>query len=375
MCSMMKKQQAKILKYSVGIDASSEDMKFCFSTIDEQQHVTQKGSRKFNNTEGEARQSAEWIEKYRKDKTIPMVITIEATGTYYENFAFYFHKAGYAVSVVLASHARDYMKSCGLKSKTDKIDAWGLSRMGAERSLPVWQPLSEYVYRLRSLTRKRKQLNDIRTATLNQDHATQFSMYELKEVEQVNEGLAKQLNEHIRQVDIAIDEILQEQQGLKEKVEMIVEKIAGVGKLTLVTLLAETGCFELFESIAQLISYSGYDVIEDESGKRTGSTRISKKGNSYIRYALYMPALNVVRWKVKPFEDLYTRVLERNPKLKKKANVAVQRKLLIILYTLWKKDKAFNPEYSQTTIGEKEPESSFGKKDQADETLEEKQRA
>lgn len=362
MCIIMEKEQAKILKYSVGIDASSEDMKLSFSTIDEKQVVTQKASRKFNNTLNDAQQSQGWIEKYRKDKAIPLVITIEATGTYYENFALFLYKAGYHVSVVLASNARDYMKSCGLKSKTDKIDAWGLSRMGAERCLPAWQPMSEYIYRLRSLTRKRKQLNDIRTATLNQHHATQFSMYETNEVEEVNRGLAKQLDEHIKQIDVAIDEILQEQEGLKEKVEMIVNSITGVGKLTLVTLLAETGCFELFESISQLIGYSGYDVIEDESGKRIGKTKISKKGNSYIRYALYMPALNVVRWKVKPFEDLYSRVLERNPKLKKKANVAVQRKLLIILYSLWKKGEKFNPEYGTKPIGEKEPEPSFAKK-------------
>jgi transposase len=372
---MMKKQQLKILKYSVGIDASSEDMKLSFSTIDEKQAVTEKASRKFNNTLSDVQQSKDWIEKYRKDQSIPLVITIEATGTYYENFALFLHKAGYHVSVVLASQARDYMKSCGLKSKTDKIDAWGLSRMGAERCLAAWQPLSEYIYRLRSLTRKRKQLNDVRTATLNQHHATQFSMYETNEVEEVNQGLAKQLDEHIKQIDVTIDQILQEQEGLKEKVELIVDSITGVGKLTLVTLLAETGCFELFESISQLIGYSGYDVIEDESGKRIGKTKISKKGNSYIRYALYMPALNVVRWKVKPFKDLYARVLERNPKLTKKANVAVQRKLLIILYTLWKKGEKFDPQYEPKIIGEKEPEPSFGKKDEMIEVLEEKKRA
>jgi transposase len=200
-------------------------------------------------------------------------------------------------------------------------------------------------------------------------------MYETNEVEEVNQGLAKQLDEHIKQIDVTIDQILQEQEGLKEKVELIVDSITGVGKLTLVTLLAETGCFELFESISQLIGYSGYDVIEDESGKRIGKTKISKKGNSYIRYALYMPALNVVRWKVKPFEDLYARVLERNPKLTKKANVAVQRKLLIILYTLWKNGEKFDPHYKPQIIGEKEPEPSFGKKDEMIEVLEEKKRA
>lgn len=371
----MAKQQCRLLKYSAGIDASSEDMKISFSVIDEKQCVTQKASRKFLNTLNGAEQSEAWIEKYYKDKTIPLVITMEATGTYHESFALYLHKKGYHVSVVLASHARQYMKSSGLKSKNDKIDAWGLSKMGAERCLPKWQPLPEPIYRLRSLTRKRKQLNDVRSATLNQYHANQYCMYDTEQVADINSNLVEQIEEHIQQIDEAIDVILEEQEGLKEKIEMIVDSITGVGKLTLVTLLAETGCFELFESIAQLISYAGYDVVEDQSGRRIGKTKISKKGNSYIRYALYMPALSVVRWKVKPFSDLYERVLERNPKLKKKANVAVQRKLLIILYILWKKEEKFDANHLQIAIREEELKPSFGSITQEQNEMEERKRA
>ena len=74
------------------------------------------------------------------------------------------------------------------------------------------------------------------------------------------------------------------------------------------TIVAETNGFELFHSQAQLTSYAGYDVIENQSGQRKGKTRISKKGNSHIRKALYFPALNVVTHEVKTFSDLYHRV-------------------------------------------------------------------
>ena len=72
-----------------------------------------------------------------------------------------------------------------------------------------------------------------------------------------------------------------------------------------------------------------------------------------------MPALNMVTYKVKPFVDLYERVYSKT-NIKMKGYVAVQRKLLVILYTLYKKNEKFDDQYQQKTIGEKEPEPSFG---------------
>ena len=56
-----------------------------------------------------------------------------------------------------------------------------------------------------------------------------------------------------------------------------------------------------------------------------------------------MPAFSVVTYKTGPFFELYERVYNRT-KIKMKAYVAVQRKLLILIYTLWKKNESFRPE-------------------------------
>ena len=61
---------------------------------------------------------------------------------------------------------------------------------------------------------------------------------------------------------------------------------------------------------------------------------------------LYMPALNVVRLKVDAFRVFYERLYERN-KIKMKSYVAVQKKILILLYTLWKTNMPFVPGYNQ----------------------------
>ena len=55
-----------------------------------------------------------------------------------------------------------------------------------------------------------------------------------------------------------------------------------------------------------------------------------------------MPALNVVRLKVDAFKVFYERLYDRN-KIKMKSYVAVQKKILVLLYTLWRTDKPFIP--------------------------------
>ena len=57
-----------------------------------------------------------------------------------------------------------------------------------------------------------------------------------------------------------------------------------------------------------------------------------------------MPALTTVRWEETVFKNLYDRVYSRT-KIKMKGYVAVQKKLLIMIYVLWKKDVAFDPDF------------------------------
>ena len=97
-------------------------------------------------------------------------------------------------------------------------------------------------------------------------------------------------------------------------------------------------------------------MIENQSGKHTGKTKISKKGNSHIRRILYMPALVAIQHEQQPFTDLYNRVYERT-KIKMKGYVAVQKKLLIYIYTLWKNNASFD--LSIRTSGNDEPKHLF----------------
>jgi len=160
----------------------------------------------------------------------------------------------------------------------------------------------------------------------------------------VTEGLHKiiaEVDSQIKQATLAIEQALQKDPVIWQKVQQI-NVIKGLGLISIATVIAETDGFALFENQAQLVSYCGYDVVRNQSGKRQGGTRISKAGNSRIRRILFMPAFNVVKYNVTPFIQLYERVYHRTI-IKMKAYVAVQRKLLIIIFVLWKKGEAFDP--------------------------------
>ncbi|MCP4972035.1 MAG: IS110 family transposase, partial [Arcobacter sp.] len=69
-------------------------------------------------------------------------------------------------------------------------------------------------------------------------------------------------------------------------------KIKGLGFISVVTAVAETNGFELVNNLKQLTSYAGLDVVFNDSGIKKGKTSISKKGNKFLRKAVFMPALS-----------------------------------------------------------------------------------
>lgn len=235
------------------------------------------------------------------------------------------------------------MESLGYKSKNDTIDARGLAQMGAERSLPFWQRPSESIYMLRSLCREHASLQDKLTEIRNQihalDHAYMKNTRSYKRLESQLKFFKKQ--EETTKKDI--EKTIRNDKELLAKVENITA-INGVGLISVATVIGETNGFAQVEKQGQLVSYAGYDVVEKQSGKRHGKTRISKKGNSHIRRVLHFPALNVVRCGTAPFAPFHQRLMD-NGKLKMQAYTAVQKKLLVIMWALWRKNERFDPKH------------------------------
>lgn len=348
--------KANFLKYSLGIDVSKDENQVCLSVIDNRQKVTIKGSRKFPNTIKGFQQLESWLHKHLK-LDLPVFIVLEATGVYHEQLSWFLHEKGYSLSIILPNKAKSYLQAVGLKSKNDTIDAAGLARMGAEQSLPVWQPCSKQLLSLKMLTRHYERLQNLKTSIGNQLHALEHAYEAEKIVISSNKQLVKNLDRQIERIEKKIESVLEKDKALYKKVEKITSSIKGLGIKTVAAVIAETDGFSNIKNQRQLSSYAGYDVVENQSGKRAGKTKISKKGNSHIRRAMHMPALNMVRYEVKPFLALYERIHQKTD-IKMKAYTAIQRKLLLLIYTLWKKDEKYNQEYYEPS-GRDEDKQEF----------------
>ncbi len=344
------------LKFGIGLDVAMETFDACLSIMDDQQHVTIKARFNFTNNKKGFDSLLAWTSKNAK-LSLPVGYLMEATGIYYEQLAWYLHGKGCHVSVVLPNKAKKYKESLGLKSKTDRIDARGLAQMACEQCCSPWKPLSNNLYLLRIVTRQIQSICEQSTALSNQVHALKHGMLRDKAIEKMHATQLALLQKNKTALKLRVKAIIDSDEVLKPKFEKI-GKIKGLGWENLAVIVAETNGFASFESSAQLVSYAGYDVIANESGKHKGKTRISKKGNSRIRRCLHFPAFNMIKYDVGNFKSFYERIYERS-KIKMKAYTAVQKKLLTIIYALWKKNEKFIDKKSEKISGDDEPVPSF----------------
>ena len=330
-------------KQCVGIDISKSSFTACVckkSSISLSfSHVAT-----FSNDKTGYNQFLRWV-RSELEKGVELVFLMEATGVYYESLAHHLFKLKKTVHVVLPNTSKHYFGSLNIKTKTDKVDAKVLSQFGTEREHKCWSPPSKVFLELRNLTRYYVQLNEQKTALNNIKHAKDSAHYTQSFVLKSNKKLIAQLDKQISNCKQEVERLVNSDPELQQRVQKVLT-IKGVGLITIASILAETFGFEHFTSIKQLVSYAGYDVVQRESGTSIkGKTRISKKGNRYIRNALYFPAMVACRFNPN-LKQTYIRINQNKPS-KMIGQVAIQRKLLSLIFTLWKNNTEFIENYKK----------------------------
>jgi transposase len=336
--------EKKILRQNVGIDISKDDFKASFSVISDSLIVTVQGSRTFANSRSGFKAFRAWIAS-KHIAGLAVHFTMEATGVYYEALAYDLYEHGFVVHIVLPNQSKKYGQSLGIKSKTDKLDASVLAQMGLERQLRHWQPPTVDLLVLKQLTRERDSLVRERTSASNHLHAYLHQGKPNRESIKRTEKHIVFLDGQIKQIENEIKSFVKEDEALKEKFKYLLS-IPGVGIITAAVVVAETHGFAAIENIKQLTSYAGLDVKIAESGKWKGQSKISKKGNSHIRKVLYMSSLAKIR-----SDEATAKFADRLKQKKGKAIiaiVAVERKLLALMYVLWKKEEMYNVNHSNS---------------------------
>lgn len=334
------------IKQCVGIDISKGSFTACVCRKLLSGEALLSSVESFENNKTGYNQFVKWSRKIT-NPLVEVLFLMEATGIYYEGIAYHLHKLRQSVCVILPNKVKHYAKSLNVKTKTDIVDARIIAQMGAERDLPHWQPPSAILKQLRDLTRLYTDLKKERTVYLNRLDSEKASATVLPFVIKSNLLILKELEKQIKQCEKEIEKTLMSEEWLAEKVNKIIT-INGVGLITLAIVIAETQGFALVSSRKQLASYAGYDIVQVESGTSVkGKTHISKKGNSRIRAALYFPALAASRYNQELKEDYQRINIAKASKMV--GATALQRKLLLLIYTLWKNNDVFRTSGDQET--------------------------
>lgn len=329
----------QIINQSIGIDISKETFTACICQreLSGEEHL--RDVIEFKNSRTGFNQFVKWSRKITQP--LPEVIFVmEATGVYYENLAYHLYNLKQSVSVLLPNKVKHFGKSLNVKTKTDNVDARVIARLGVERKLSLWKPPPPIFKQLRDLTREYTELMKERTVFVNRLDAMSSGFEPHPAIMKSRKAIIKKLNEHIEKIKEEIKRLIFSEEWLALKVEKLLT-IKGVGLTTVATILAETQGFEFVQNIRQLCSYAGYDVVHRESGTSVmGKTKISKKGNGRIRAALHYPAL-VSSMHNPLLKKTYHRI-NQNKASKMVGATALQRKILVLIYTLWRKNEAFD---------------------------------
>lgn len=333
-----------ILKQALGIDVAKDELVVSLGRMYKDLTIEIYSTNAFSNNQSGFKSLMKWVNQ-QTETAIKIQFVMEATGVYHQKFAYFLDEQGCNVSIVMPNKISNYMRTLEIKTITDNTCAKAIAQFGLERKLDLWKRPNPVYKKLQQLTRERDQIVSERVAVKNQLHAekTEAEPHQ-NSIKRLNARIVF-LNKQEAEIKKDIKIIISKEETIKKEIENICT-IPGVGEITAATILGETNGFEIIRNKKQLVSYAGLDIKEKQSGTSVrGIPKISKKGNRTLRKSLHLPAITSIKYN-QNHKELFARIVSKNG-IKMKGVVAVQRKILELIYTLHKNKTCFEHNYEK----------------------------
>ena len=192
--------------------------------------------------------------------------------------------------------------------------------------------------------------------TKNNSRASKKSIMKLKELCEKSNGInsdaftKKEIKRQYERFIELLKELEEVEKELKELASQIdyVEKaveIAGIGYMSMIGIIAETGDLNNYEHAKQVLKMSGLSLKESSSGQKKGKKHISKRGRAKLRRNLKQIGICLVG-KNNFFLQLHNYyTTERAHPLTKLVSInAIIRKFMYILMAIVKSGNSFDEE-------------------------------
>ena len=242
------------------------------------------------------------------------------------------------------------------KKKTDKVDASALARFLKLGWLPEVPVPSEQVRTLRQLLQARETLVSMRTKLKNMARAafsrngvaltraafaSAASRARLAERGDLPAADLMVLHAALRQMEQLDSEVAQLNAEIVKRGQTLrgvrrLLQVHGLNLLSAISLLAEVGDINLFDTSKQLVSYAGLATSTRQSSETVRHGGITKRGRKRLRTVCIQAVLAMVNRTDAPLMSFYQK--KKREKGAGKAICATARKLLTIIFVLLKKE-------------------------------------
>lgn len=274
-------------------------------------------------------------------------VCMESTGIYHFDAAITLASSDKIDVMIVNPKA---MKHFGIammqRAKTDKIDSRIILEYLLRMDFKEWIVPDDKTLQIQAIARRICQLKKQLTAEQNRNIANNFKRKSsCKLVGTSLNGSIKYLQKDIAKLQTELSEMIKAVPELAEQYKLL-NSIKGVGEVSSSQILSEFILMPDDLEAKQLVAFAGLDPRVAESGTSVNKKRkISKRGNKFLRSALYMPALVAVRHDPN-VKEYYEKLLNAG-KTKRTALVAVMRKLLLAIWgmlrsgTTWQGEKFY----------------------------------
>ena len=271
------------------------------------------------------------LPKLPKPQSVKL-IAFEATNRYEKTVRDIMLAKGYRTHVAHPSRVYHYGQCFKGFGKTDKIDSEMIAHYAGQNHLEPMKAPDKDIELLEEHAARRKQLMNMHSA-----EASRLAGNVDSQVKRSIKRIMKLLKAEITIVDQAMDKIIQKKEDLSERKKLLLT-CKSIGEVTSTALI---GCLPELGKLtrSQISALVGVAPYNDDSGAKQNRRKI-RGGRSHIRSLLYMCCLSACRHNP-ALREYYNGLLSRG-KLKKVAQVAVMRKLIITLNAMLRDEKPWN---------------------------------
>lgn len=316
---------------AIGIDVSKAKLDICC--------LSESGSAEIQilNEPTPIHELVEWLVKHNYRHKIIM----ESTGHYHWLMAVELAKQNLDVRLINPLLASKHAKASIRKTKTDKVDAYRLATMAlTERDLPPsWHRDAKWIeirHKIGLLKQMEQAVQKLKSTIRDHEEAlAQVGVIEdewllvlkrqVLELEKTKQTSEKTLTDYMSQ-------------SLSSERQKRFESIPGVSSYL-------AGMLDLFmqdhvRSVKSWVAFVGLDIGIKQSGSWQGRSRLSKRGNAYLRKRLYQAAWGAKQNNAE-FKAYYEQLREQGRPYVE-CLLILARKILRIAYNLSQKGDEYN---------------------------------